>query len=193
MHTEPHTGPAHGRRKRKLTPVLVAFALLAISLGCITAQVAFDIVPAGEGTADVKFTYTQDLSDAYIEAAKRANVELQQDYAQAGQPAPTTLFPESWAEMSESAGSALPDPNMTITREDEHGYTAETSYSVSAGSDTPDLWTLTIGDVDEDGTQRYVFEISTPKLSEDFDYAEFARNRDAPMPPKPPVVRDDAD
>ena len=137
MHTEPHTGPAHGRRKRKLTPVLVSFALLFISLGCISAQVVFDIVPAGEGTADVKFTYTQNLSDAYIGAAKRANVELQQDYAQAGQPAPTTLFPESWAEMSASA--ALPDPNMSITHEDERGYTAETSYSVSAGSDTPDF------------------------------------------------------
>ena len=64
---------------------------------------------------------------------------------------------------------------------------------MSAGTDTPDFWNLTIGDVDEDGTQRYVFEVSTPKLAEDFDYAEFARNRDAPMPPKPPVVRDDAD
>ena len=193
MHAEPHTGPVHGYRKRELTSVLVAFALLSISLGCISAQVAFNITPASEGVADIKFTYTQDLSDDYIEAAKRANVDLQQDYAQAGQPAPATLFPESWTEMSAVGDTGLPDPNMTVTREDEHGYTAEASYSVSAGSDTPDFWNLTIGDVDEDGTQRYIFEVSTPKLAEDFDYAEFARNRDAPMPPKPPVVRDDAD
>jgi len=193
MYAEPHTGPVHGHRKRKLTSVLVAFALLSISLGCITAQVAFNITPASEGVADVKFTYTQDLSDDYVGAAKRANVELQQDYAQAGQPAPATLFPESWTEMSAAGDPGLPDPNMTITREDEHGYTAEADYAVSAGSDTPDFWNLTIGDVDEDGTQRYIFEVSTPEFAEDFDYAEFVRSRDAPMPPKPPVVRDDAD
>jgi hypothetical protein len=187
MHTDLQTLAPVAQHKRTSRTKLVLFLILIFSLACVNTEAAFDIAPIDENTADVTFTYSQEITERYIEAAKRANEERRQDYAQAGLPAPEDDFPVSWSEISALTDDLLPDPTLVVTHEDERGFTAETRYTVSRGSDTPDNWTLTLGERDEDGTQRFIFEVDTPRFAEDFDYEAYAQQMAAPMPPKPPA------
>ncbi|MBN1246144.1 MAG: hypothetical protein JXC32_00710 [Anaerolineae bacterium] len=192
MYPEPRPGPMPSLHPSRWSVVLTALLLLIASLACLNTHTAFRITPTEERAAEVHLAYTQMLTEGYIEAARRANADLRQDYAQAGQPAPEGGFPESWTEIAAVSQQQLPDPDLVITETGSRGYTAEASYQVDPSSDAPEGWALTIGDVDEDGVQRFDFEMKTLEASDDFDYVELARSLEAPMPPKPPVPAEDA-
>jgi hypothetical protein len=166
--------------------------LSGLSLACLTSETVVRVVPKDPQTADVHLTVSMYLTEAYIAAAKLANIEMAQDFRSAGLAPPEVMLPESWQDLNQSGGSVEIPGNGRIVEENERGFTAEGVLPYIEGQEPdPDQgWTLTTIR-DDPAWVVYRLEVKVETLSGQFTMADWDQLRQEGLPPKPPIETDD--
>jgi len=163
------------------------------SLSCITTEIGVKIVPSGEHKGEFTARLAMHYTDAYLEAARRANTERAQDYQAAGLEIPEELFPMIFQETEELAIS--PDElagveGVEIVEQSDRGFTVvgtrPYTETEGLGDDSGGMILTVIRDDSE--WVRYVLEFELQDMTEDIDPTQMDEIRAEGLGPKPSLL-----
>ncbi len=181
-------------RSTRLRWVGVLILLLGLSsLACITAEIGVRIVHLAGERGEMTAQLGVHLTEAYVQAARSANEEREQDYKAAGLDVPERIFPETLNEMGDlglSPEEFMDGGQAEIVEQSDSGYTivGSKSFDESLGLDNESAggFNLTVDRTDPEWV-RYIITMEIEDMSSDMDLADLDQLRADGLGPKPPI------
>lgn len=181
-------------RSRRFRWVGVLLVLLVLSsLSCITTEIGVKVVPQGEQKGEFTVRLAMHYTDAYLEAARRANTERAQDYQTAGLEIPEDLFPMTFEEAEELAISPdelAGEEGVEIVEQSDRGFTVvgtrPYTETEGLGDDSGGMNLTVIRDTSE--WVRYIMEFEIQDMTEEIDPTQMDEIRAEGLGPKPSLV-----